>query len=43
MLQERIAKDRPARSWSEYVVPQCWESFTAGDHAVWEYVTASNG
>jgi phenylalanine-4-hydroxylase len=36
MLQEIIAKDQPASSWTEYVVPQCWESFTADDHAVWD-------
>ncbi|NUQ18584.1 MAG: phenylalanine 4-monooxygenase [Sphingomonas sp.] len=40
MLQERIAKEQPARSWSEYVVPQCWEAFTAEDHAVWDLLFA---
>ena len=40
MLQERIAKDQPARSWDEYVVPQCWERFTADDHAVWDLLFA---
>ena len=36
MLQETITRDRPARRWQDYVVPQCWESFTAEDHAVWD-------
>jgi phenylalanine-4-hydroxylase len=36
MLQETIAKDQPTRRWQDYVVPQCWESFTPEDHAVWD-------
>jgi len=36
MLQETISKDEPARRWDDFVVPQCWESFTAEDHAVWD-------
>ena len=36
MLQEKIAKHRTARHWRDYVVPQCWEEFTAEDHAVWD-------
>ena len=36
MLQETISKDRPARHWQDYVVPQCWEAFTEDDHAVWD-------
>lgn len=36
MLQEIIEKDQPARSWEDYVVPQCWEAFTPEDHAVWD-------
>ena len=40
MLQETISKDQPARRWSDYVVPQCWESFTAEDHAVWDLLFA---
>src|SRR3954470_2652406 len=36
MLQERIGRDRPARRWQDFVVPQCWEAFTAEDHAVWD-------
>jgi phenylalanine-4-hydroxylase len=36
MLQEVIAKDAPARRWQDYVVPQCWESFSDEDHAVWD-------
>jgi len=36
MLQERIAKHAPSGRWEDYVVPQCWESFTAEDHAVWD-------
>ena len=26
--------------WSDYVVPQCWESFSAEDHAVWDLLFA---
>lgn len=40
MLQETIAKDQPLRSWQDYVVPQCWESFTEEDHAVWDQLFA---
>jgi phenylalanine-4-hydroxylase len=40
MLQETIANDQPASSWTEYVVPQCWESFTEDDHAVWDLLFA---
>ena len=40
MLQERIAKDVPARRWQDYVVPQCWDAFTAEDHAVWDLLFA---
>ena len=40
MLQETISKDRPARNWQDYVVPQCWEAFTQDDHAVWDLLFA---
>jgi phenylalanine-4-hydroxylase len=40
MLQETITKARATRQWEEYVVPQRWESFTAGDHAVWDLLFA---
>jgi phenylalanine-4-hydroxylase len=40
MLQETISKDRPAKNWQDYVVPQCWEAFTADDHAVWDLLFA---
>ena len=40
MLQETITKDRPARRWQDYVVPQCWEAFTDDDHAVWDLLFA---
>ena len=40
MLQETITKDRPLRRWQDYVVPQCWESFSAEDHAVWDLLFA---
>jgi phenylalanine-4-hydroxylase len=40
MLQETIAKDQPARRRQDYVVPQCWESFTGEDHAVWNLLFA---
>jgi len=40
MLQEKITRERPARDWRDYVVPQDWESFTADDHAVWDLLFA---
>ena len=40
MLQETISKDRPAKNWQDYVVPQCWEAFTEDDHAVWDLLFA---
>jgi phenylalanine-4-hydroxylase len=40
MLQETITRDRPSQRWQDYVVPQCWESFTAEDHAVWDLLFA---
>jgi phenylalanine-4-hydroxylase len=36
MLQETITKEQPVRRWEDYVVPQCWESFSPEDHAVWD-------
>ncbi len=40
MLQERIATQSPAEQWEDYVVPQCWKSFTREDHAVWDLLFA---
>ena len=52
MLQETIKKAPPppggrspspakaGEDWSDYVVPQCWESFTEDDHAVWDLLFA---
>jgi len=40
MLQETIARDQPAKSWEDYVVPQGWESFSEDDHAVWDLLFA---
>jgi len=40
MLQETITRDQPATRWQDYVVPQCWEDFTAEDHAVWDLLFA---
>lgn len=40
MLQETITSDQPARSWRDYVVPQCWESFSDEDHSVWDLLFA---
>ena len=40
MLQETIAKGAPSRRWQDFVVPQCWDSFTAEDHAVWDLLFA---
>ncbi|HEX6071708.1 MAG TPA: phenylalanine 4-monooxygenase [Sphingomicrobium sp.] len=40
MLQETITEDQPLRDWQDYVVPQCWEEFTAEDHVVWDLLFA---
>lgn len=40
MFQQAITKDQPVRRWGDYVVPQCWEAFTAEDHAVWDLLFA---
>ena len=40
MLQETINKDQFTRRWEDYVVPQCWQSFTAEDHEVWDLLFA---
>jgi phenylalanine-4-hydroxylase len=40
MRQEAITGDQPLRRWQGYVVPQCWEAFTAEDHAVWDLLFA---
>ena len=40
MLHRAIAtKERP-QGWQDYVVPQCWETFTDDDHAVWDLLFA---
>ena len=40
MRQEVITRDQPLKRWQDYVVPQCWEAFTAEDHAVWDLLFA---
>jgi phenylalanine-4-hydroxylase len=40
MLQDTITTDQPPSEWQDYVVPQCWEAFTADDHAVWDLLFA---
>lgn len=40
MFQETMTKDQPLRRWQDYVVPQCWEAFTAEDHSVWDLLFA---
>jgi phenylalanine-4-hydroxylase len=40
MLQDVISRNGDARRWEDFVVPQCWESFTAEDHAVWDLLFA---
>jgi phenylalanine-4-hydroxylase len=40
MLQETIIRDQRTGSWQDYVVPQCWEAFTAEDHDVWDLLFA---
>ena len=40
MLHRATAtKERP-QGWQDYVVPQCWDAFTADDHAVWDLLFA---
>ena len=40
MLHDTITKDGPTRRWEDYVIPQCWESFSDEDHAVWDLLFA---
>lgn len=40
MLQETIDTNQPLGRWEDYVVPQCWEAFTAEDHEVWDLLFA---
>ena len=40
MRQQVIDKDGPRRRWEDFVVPQCWEAFTADDHALWDLLFA---
>ena len=40
MLQDTITRDQPICRWEDYVVPQCWESFTVEDHSVWDLLFA---
>ncbi len=34
------AGERRKACWGDYVVPQCWESFSTDDHAVWDLLFA---
>ena len=37
MLQTPIEKPSNASTrWQDYVIPQCWDHFTAEDHRVWD-------
>jgi phenylalanine-4-hydroxylase len=40
MLHRAIATKAQPQGWRDYVVPQCWESFTKDDHAVWDLLFA---
>jgi len=40
MLQETITRDQPLQRWEDYLVPQCWETFTDEDHEVWDLLFA---
>ncbi|HEY0163997.1 MAG TPA: phenylalanine 4-monooxygenase, partial [Sphingomicrobium sp.] len=40
MLHRATATTDQPRGWQDYVVPQCWDSFTADDHAVWDLLFA---
>lgn len=40
MLQETMIKDRTAKCWQDFVVPQRWISFTPENHEVWDLLFA---
>jgi phenylalanine-4-hydroxylase len=40
MLQQVIDSDGSGTRWQDYVVPQCWDAFSAEDHAVWDLLFA---
>ena len=40
MLHRAHATVDQPQGWQDYVVPQCWDSFTADDHAVWDLLFA---
>ena len=40
MLQDVITGTGDATRWQDFVVPQCWNDFTAEDHAVWDLLFA---
>jgi phenylalanine-4-hydroxylase len=40
MFEETIARGRPVARWQDYIVAQCWDSFTEEDHAVWDLLFA---
>lgn len=40
MLHRAQATTAQPRGWQDYVVPQCWDAFTADDHAVWDLLFA---
>lgn len=40
MLHRATATTKQPQGWHDYVVPQCWESFTDDDHAVWDLLFA---
>lgn len=40
MFQDMLTKNRPGGDWSDYIVPQRWEHFTAEDHSVWDVLFA---
>jgi phenylalanine-4-hydroxylase len=40
MLHRAIATKKHPQGWRDYVVPQCWESFTDDDHKVWDLLFA---
>lgn len=40
MLHRALATTERPKGWRDYVVPQCWDAFTADDHAVWDLLFA---
>ena len=36
MIEQALRKSPASARWQDYVIPQCWDAFSAEDHAVWD-------